>query len=71
MKTSKRLKLKMKHAELVKAGKYEVARKLLNLLNDGYVKLGRSNAVSLEAASICKHMGIPFMSRWAVEVYSL
>lgn len=70
MKTSKRLVLKIKHAELVKAGKYDVARKVLSLLNDGYITLG-SNEASLETASICKKMGIDFTRRWTAVTYSL
>lgn len=73
MKTSKRLQLKLKHAELVKAGKYDAARKVLSLLNDGYVTLWCNNLDSLEAADILNKMGIYSISipKWAVVTYSL
>lgn len=43
MKKSKRLAIMLKHKELVKAGKYEVAYKLLKLLLNGHIVLGFSD----------------------------
>lgn len=73
MKQSKRLQLKLKHAELVKAGKYDAARKVLSLLNDGYVTLWCNNLDSLETAAILNKMGIcPIsISKWTVVTYNL
>jgi hypothetical protein len=44
MKKSKRLAIMLKHRELVKVGKYEVAYKLLRLLVKKQVTLGFSDA---------------------------
>ncbi|MCU6714931.1 hypothetical protein OCV58_08415 [Megasphaera butyrica] len=73
MKTSKRLKLKMKHAELVKAGKYEIAWKLFGLLKRGAITLGSGNEASCEADKILEKMGVPFKvnRRWGTVTYSL
>lgn len=73
MKPSKRLKLKMKHAELVKAGKYEIAWKLFGLLKRGAITLGSGNEASCEADKILEKMGVPFKvnRRWGTVTYSL
>ena len=73
MKTSKRLQLKLKHAELVKAGKYEVAWKLFSLLKRGAIILGYGNEASCEADRILENIGIPFKvnRRWGTVTYSL
>lgn len=73
MKTSKRLKLKMKHAELVKACKYEIAWKLFGLLKRGAITLGSGNEASCEADKILEKMGVPFKvnRRWGTVTYSL
>lgn len=73
MKTSKRLQLKMKHAELVKTGKYEVAWKIFSLLKHGSITLGWGNDASWEAEDICDKLGLSFkISRiWGTVTYSL
>lgn len=73
MKTSKRLQLKMKHVELVKAGKYEVAWKLFSLLKRGAIILGSGNEVSCEADKILEKLGVPFKvnRNWGTVTYNL
>ena len=55
MKKSKRLSIMLKHRELVKAGKYEVAYKLLRLLIKKQVTLGFSD-VCCEAEKILENL---------------
>lgn len=44
MKLSRRLAIMDWHRKLVKAGKYEVAKRFLDLLMDGHVKLSLNDA---------------------------
>lgn len=73
MKQSKRLQLKLKHAELVRAGKYEVAWKLFSLLKRGSITFGWGNDASCEADAICEKLGVPFKvnRNWGTVTYSL
>lgn len=56
MKKSKRLAIILKHRELVKQGRFEVAWHLLRLLVRGRVVLGYSDSQH-EAETICSKLG--------------
>lgn len=53
---TKRLKLKMLHRDLVTQSKYQEARKILWLLQDGHITLGLSDA-DMEVEELTKKLG--------------
>ena len=73
MKMSKRLQLKIKHAELVKQGKYDVAWKIFSLLKRGSLTLGSGDDASYEADIICEKLGVPCKvnRRWGTATYTV